>query len=145
MTPPSPLKPVREAVSRPWSPLARGKLTRDWEVETARSESDEFGKVLYAQTEDSDRQIVEAVAEIAAARGVSRAQIAMAWLMGKPGVTAPIIGATKEHHLPDAVAALDIELTEDEIAALEAPYVPHPVLGQVMRLQVGGKVTLAVA
>jgi aryl-alcohol dehydrogenase-like predicted oxidoreductase len=126
----------------PWSPLARGKLTRDWDTETTRSESDEFGKILYAQTEESDRQVVEAVAAIAKARSVPRAQVAMAWLLSRPGVASPIIGATKDHHLPDAVAALDIVLTDDEVAALEAPYVPHPVLGMAGPMRIGGKVTL---
>jgi aryl-alcohol dehydrogenase (NADP+) len=110
----------------PWSPLARGRLTRDWDSTTSRSETDEFGRTLY---DDSDQPIVEAVARIADARGVSRAQVAMAWVAGKPVVTAPIVGATKLNHLEEAVAALDLELTDDEIAALEEPYRPHPVVG----------------
>ena len=126
----------------PWSPLARGKLTRDWDAETDRSKADEFGATLYTTAEDADKQVVEAVAKVAADRGVSRAQIAMAWLLAQPGVTSPIFGATKEHHLPDAVAALAIELTREELDALEAPYVPHPVSGLVPRMPVGGKVTL---
>ncbi|GMA58283.1 oxidoreductase [Alicyclobacillus sacchari] len=113
----------------PWSPLARGRLTRDWDEKTARSETDEFGKSLYAQTADADKRIVERVAELAQRRGLPRAQIALAWVLAKPVVTAPIIGATKMHHLEDAVAALDVKLTEDEMAFLEEPYVPHPVLG----------------
>lgn len=113
----------------PWSPLARGRLTRDWNEETSRSESDAFGKTLYNAFEDADRQIVERVAEIANERGVPRAQIALAWVIQKNPVTAPIIGATKLHHLEDAAAALDIELTSEEIARLEEPYVPHPVSG----------------
>ena len=112
----------------PWSPLARGKLTRDWDDATARSETDEFGKTLY-DTSDSDRQIAERVAEVARARGVPRAQVALAWHFTKPVVTAPIIGATKVHHLDDAVAALDLHLTEEEVARLEEPYTPHPVAG----------------
>ncbi|MCL6443892.1 MAG: aldo/keto reductase [Alicyclobacillus sp.] len=113
----------------PWSPLARGRLTRDWDERTARSETDEFGKSLYAATADADRKVVERVAEVAQQRGVPRAQIALAWVLQKRPVTAPIVGATKLHHLEDAVAALEIKLTPDEVAYLEAPYVPHPVLG----------------
>lgn len=112
----------------PWSPLARGRLTRDWNATSERQESDQFGKTLYPQIE-SDRQIVEAVGRIAAARGVPRAQVALAWLAQKPGVTAPIVGASKPHHLSDAVAALSLGLTADEIAALEAHYGPHAVAG----------------
>jgi aryl-alcohol dehydrogenase (NADP+) len=112
----------------PWSPLARGRLTRDWDATTARSETDEFGKTLY-DTSPDDRVIVERVAEIATARGVSRAQVALAWMLSKPFVTAPIVGATKPHHIDDAVAAVDLELGDDEIAALEEPYRPHPVAG----------------
>jgi len=126
----------------PWSPLARGVLTRDWDEQTERSQSDEYGKVLYGATEDADRQVVEAVAEVAAARGAPRAQIAMAWLLSRPGMTSPIFGATKEHHLPDAVAALDIDLTDEEVAKLEGPYIPHPVLGMAPPMPIGGKVTL---
>jgi aryl-alcohol dehydrogenase (NADP+) len=111
----------------PWSPLARGKLTRDWAATTTRTDTDEFGRTLYAGYEDTDRSIVETVATIAESRGVSRAQIALAWVAGK--VTAPIVGATKPHHLSDAVAAIDIELTDEEIKALEAPYQPRPVAG----------------
>jgi 1-deoxyxylulose-5-phosphate synthase len=111
----------------PWSPLARGKLTRDWAATTTRTDTDEFGRTLYAGYEDTDRSIVETVATIAESRGVSRAQIALAWVAGK--VTAPIVGATKPHHLSDAVAAIDIELTDEEIKALEAPYQPRPIVG----------------
>ena len=110
----------------PWSPLARGRLTRDWDEATARSETDEFGKFLYS---DDDRVIVERVAEVAAARDVPRAQVALAWMLSKPFVTSPIVGVTKNHHLDDAVAAVDLELSADEIARLEEPYRPHPVLG----------------
>ena len=104
----------------PWSPLARGRLTRDWDDTTARSDTDEFGKTLYTQTEESDRRIVRAVADIADIRGVSRAQVALAWVMHQPAVTAPIVGATKPHHLVDAVAAADLRLTPDELARLAA-------------------------
>jgi aryl-alcohol dehydrogenase-like predicted oxidoreductase len=113
----------------PWSPLARGKLTRAFDETTARTETDEFGKTLYSGSVDADRKVVAAVAEIAAARGIPRAQVALAWLLHKPGVTAPIVGATKPHHLTDAVAALKVELTAADVAALEAPYVPHAVAG----------------
>lgn len=113
----------------PWSPLARGRLTRDWEETSERSESDAFGKTLYRSSVESDRTIVERVAEIATARGVPRAQVALAWVAQKSVVTAPIVGATKPHHLDDAVAALSLHLTAEEIARLEEPYVPHPVQG----------------
>ena len=114
----------------PWSPLARGRLTRPWKAETtARTETDVFGNRLYAQTEEADRRVVERLGEIAAKRGVPRAQIALAWLFAKPAVTAPIVGASKPNHLEDAVAALSIHLSAEEMAALEEPYVPHPVLG----------------
>jgi aryl-alcohol dehydrogenase-like predicted oxidoreductase len=113
----------------PWSPLARGRLTRDWEETSARSETDEFGKTLYAATAAADRLVVERVAEVAARRGVPRAQIALSWVLQKDPVTAPIVGATKIHHLDDAVAALSIALTAEEVSSLEEPYVPHPVLG----------------
>ncbi|MFK7692661.1 aldo/keto reductase [Paenibacillus sp. HJGM_3] len=113
----------------PWSPLARGRLTRDWEEQSARSEADEFGKALYAKTADADRKVVERVAEIASKRGIPRAQVALAWVLQKGPVTAPIIGATKAHHLEDAVAALSVRLTPNEVASLEEPYVPHPVMG----------------
>jgi aryl-alcohol dehydrogenase-like predicted oxidoreductase len=114
----------------PWSPMARGKLTRAWDESTNRTESDEFGRNLYAM-EESDRAVAEAVAAVADGRGVPRAQIALAWVLRNPTVTSPIIGATKPHHIDDAVAAVDLELTDDEVAALEAPYVPHPVVGFV--------------
>jgi len=113
----------------PWSPLARGRLTRDWEETSARSETDEFGKMLYATTADADRKVVDRVAEEAAKRGVPRAQVALAWVLQKAPVTAPIVGATKMHHLDDAVAALAIKLTPEEVASLEEPYIPHPVRG----------------
>jgi aryl-alcohol dehydrogenase-like predicted oxidoreductase len=113
----------------PWSPLARGRLTRDWDETTARTETDEFGKTLYSKTAGADRQVVEAVAEVAGARGLPRAQIALAWVLGKSPITAPIVGATKIRHLEDAVAALSVKLTAEEIAAVETPYVPHAVSG----------------
>jgi 1-deoxyxylulose-5-phosphate synthase len=112
----------------PWSPLARGRLTRAFHEETERTKNDAFAKTLYT-TSDSDRAIVEQVAKIAAARGVPRAQVALAWVAQKPGVAAPIIGASKMQHLDDAVAALSLALTAEEIANLEAPYVPHGIAG----------------
>jgi aryl-alcohol dehydrogenase-like predicted oxidoreductase len=113
----------------PWSPLARGRLTRAWDDTTERGETDEFGKTLYTAAMGADRGIVERVAAIAQQRGVSRATVALAWMLSKPYVTAPIIGASKPAHLDDAIAALTKKLTLDEIATLEEPYVPHPVLG----------------
>jgi len=115
----------------PWSPLARGRLTRPWDEKgaTQRASSDEFGNKMYACTEQADRAVVDRVTEIAKARGIPPAQIALAWLFTKPYITAPIIGATKPHHLEDAIAALSAQLSAEEIAKLEQPYAPHPVLG----------------
>jgi aryl-alcohol dehydrogenase-like predicted oxidoreductase len=114
----------------PWSPLARGRLTRPWGAEpTTRSESDVFGKSLYSRTEEADHAVVDQLGEIAEKRGIPRAQVALAWLLSRPGVTAPIVGATKANHLEDAVAALSVKLTAEETKSLEEPYVPHPVLG----------------
>ncbi len=115
----------------PWSPLARGYLTRPWDERrsTERAETDIFGKTLYVSTENTDRNIVERVEQVATAHSVPMAQAALAWMLHKGPVTSPIIGATKPHHLEDAVAALSIKLTPEEMASLEAAYVPHPVLG----------------
>jgi len=113
----------------PWSPLARGKLTRDWDAATERSRNDPFGASLFTRTEEADRQIAGRVAEIAASRGVPRAQIALAWVLARPGMSAPIIGATKASHLDDAIAATEITLTAEETTRLEELYVPHPVTG----------------
>lgn len=113
----------------PWSPLARGRLTRDWDEQTARSEMDPIGQRYYAQMVEADRKVVESVAQVAAERDLPRAQVALAWVLQKAMVTAPIVGATKPHHLEDAVAALSVKLTPAEVARLEAPYVPHPVTG----------------
>jgi 1-deoxyxylulose-5-phosphate synthase len=117
----------------PWSPLARGLLagtrTRDGERRTVRSGTDAFGESLYQQPTDFD--VVERCAQVAAERGVSSAQVALAWLLQRPGVTAPIVGATKNGHLEDALAAEQLSLTADEVRRLEEPYVPHPVLGHV--------------
>ncbi|MGP0030062.1 MAG: aldo/keto reductase [Acidimicrobiales bacterium] len=115
----------------PWSPLARGVLagtrTRAGDRRTTRSSTDPFADYLYDQPTDFD--VVERAQEVAAARGVPTAQVALAWLLAKPGVTAPIVGSTKPAHLADALAAEELALTEDEVSSLEKPYVPHPVLG----------------
>ncbi len=110
----------------PWSPLARGRLTRDWDEQTERGQTDEFGKTLY---HESDKEIVARVAQVAEKRGVSKAQVALAWMLSKPFVTAPIIGASKPYHLDDAVAALELKLSDEEIGTLEEPYRPHAVAG----------------
>ncbi len=112
----------------PWSPLARGRLARPWDEQTTRSETDEFGKRLY---NEADAAIVDRVGDVAQARGVPMAQVALAWMLQKPPITSPIVGATKPHHLADAVAALDVQLDEAEVAALEEPYTPHEVVGFV--------------
>ena len=115
----------------PWSPLARGFLagnrSKTDKGETTRARSDEFAHKLYY--EEGDFAVVDRVGEIAKARGVPNAQVALAWLLAQPGVTAPIVGASKPHHLDDAIASLDVKLTDDEIARLSEPYRPHPVLG----------------
>ncbi|WP_097459421.1 aldo/keto reductase [Mangrovitalea sediminis] len=113
----------------PWSPLARGRLTRAWDTGSERQASDEFGKTLYGHREEADRQIIEAVGRIAESRGVPRAQVALAWLLQKKGVTSPIIGASRPQHLDDAVAALSLTLSDDEIAMLEKPYTAQEVAG----------------
>ena len=113
----------------PWSPLARGRLTRDWEQTSGRSATDKVLHNLYDATEGADRRVADAVRAVAEARGVPRAQVALAWVAQKAGVTAPIVGASKLSHLDDAVAALGLRLSADEIAQLEAPYVPHAVAG----------------
>jgi len=114
----------------PWSPLARGRLTRPWDGEsTKRLETDQFGRTMYGATEAADRLVVDRLGQVAEAAGVPRARLALAWLLGKPGVTAPIVGATKPHHLEDAAAAVELKLGEGQAAALEQPYAPHPVLG----------------
>jgi aryl-alcohol dehydrogenase-like predicted oxidoreductase len=113
----------------PWSPLARGRLSRAWDDTSHRQQTDEYGKTLYRASEASDRAITERVGAIAAGRGVSRAQVALAWMLQKPHVTAPIIGVRTAEHLADALAAPGLGLTDGEIQALEAPYVPHPVEG----------------
>jgi aryl-alcohol dehydrogenase-like predicted oxidoreductase len=114
----------------PWSPLARGLLARPWQSEkTKRYETDQFTKKIYAPMEESDRKIVDRVGQISERRGIPRAQVALAWMLGKPEITSPIVGATKPHHLSDAVAALSVRLTPEEISFLEELYVPHPIVG----------------
>jgi len=114
----------------PWSPLARGRLARPWQTEsTKRYETDQFAKSLYSQTEELDHPVVDRLGRISEQRGASRAQVALAWLLSKPAVTSPIVGATKPHHLSDAAAALMLRLAPEEIAALEEPYTPHPLVG----------------
>ncbi|MDB5662212.1 MAG: alcohol dehydrogenase [Sphingomonas bacterium] len=113
----------------PWSPLARGRLTRSWDDATERSRADEFGRTLYAATAAADRQVVERVAEVATARGVPMAQVALAWVLGKDAVSAPIVGATRPEHLDDAIAAVEISLDAAETARLEEPYIPHGIVG----------------
>ena len=113
----------------PWSPLARGRLTRDWNTQTERARTDPYGDKIFPPTAQADRKVVETVAAIASARGVSRAQVALSWLIRRPGVTAPIIGAAKAQHLDDAVAALELELTAAEMTQLESPCVPHAIVG----------------
>ena len=116
----------------PWSPLARGRLTRPWQTEkTPRSETDLYSKTLYSHAETADRAVIDRLGRVSEQRAIPRAQLALAWLLSKPAVTAPIIGATKPHHLQDAVAALSLRLTAEEIAAIEEPYTPHPVAGFV--------------
>jgi 1-deoxyxylulose-5-phosphate synthase len=105
----------------PWSPLARGRLTRPWDTTTARTETDEFGKSLYR---DEDRQIVERVTDLAAKRGLTPAQVALAWLLRNPAVTSPIVGVTKPDQLSQALSAVDAELDDAEVAYLEEPYAP---------------------
>ncbi|HVM62769.1 MAG TPA: aldo/keto reductase [Verrucomicrobiae bacterium] len=115
----------------PWSPLARGRLTRPWDQisSTGRGGVDQFAKTLYGNTEDADKITVDRVTDIAKKRGVPQAQVALAWMLSKPFITAPIIGATKPQHLDDAVAAVSLKLSPEEIKSLEEPYVPHPIAG----------------
>ena len=113
----------------PWSPMARGRLTRPWDTHTARTETDAYGKTLYNATEEADRLVVEAVQRVAQRLAVPMARVALAWVLRKPGVSAPIIGATKLEQLDEAAAALSLRLSDEDVAELEAPYVPHPVAG----------------
>ena len=115
----------------PWSPLARGRLTRPWEEQkdTLRAQTDAYGKTIYEKTEEADKKVIDCVTEIAKTRGVSQAQIALAWLLSKPAVTAPIVGATKLNHLEDAITAESLKLSDEEIKKLEEPYIPHSITG----------------
>jgi len=114
----------------PWSPLGRGRLARPWHSETTkRVESDLFGNGMYSKTEQADKAVVDRLTELAAQRSIPMAQLALAWMLTKPYITAPIVGASKPHHLADATAALSVKLTPEEIAQLEEPYIPHPTLG----------------
>ncbi len=114
----------------PWSPLARGRLARPWQSEaTKRFQTDAFGKSMYSKTEEADHKVADSLGELAEKRGIPRAQLALAWMLSKPVITAPIVGATKLNHLTDAAAALTVQLTAEEITFLEQSYTPHPVLG----------------
>jgi aryl-alcohol dehydrogenase-like predicted oxidoreductase len=126
----------------PWSPLARGRLTRPWGESTVRSETDVVGKALYKAEDEADRAVVNAVQAVATARGAAMASIGLAWHFTKPQVTAPIIGATRPEHITDAVRALDISLTSEEIASLEAPYRPKFPTGMGMPMPAMDKVSV---
>ncbi|MGA7259753.1 MAG: aldo/keto reductase [Stellaceae bacterium] len=115
----------------PWSPQARGRLTRDWDYTSIRTETDDAHQRLFEKSAEQDRKVIDRVAAVAAARGIARAQVALAWLLSKPVITAPIVGATKLHHLDDALASVNVKLSADEITSLEEPYVPHAVVGFV--------------
>jgi aryl-alcohol dehydrogenase-like predicted oxidoreductase len=115
----------------PWSPQARGRLTRLWDYTSVRTETDGAFDRLFGKTEEADKNVVDRVAEVAAARRIPRAQAALAWLLAKPVITAPIVGATNLHHLEDALAAVNVKLSTAEIGALEEPYVAHVVVGFV--------------
>jgi aryl-alcohol dehydrogenase-like predicted oxidoreductase len=112
----------------PWSPLARGRLARPWSdvAATDRAKTDAFASTLFDKTLDIDKPVIDRVQDVARARGVPAAQIAMAWLLRKPVITSPIVGATKPHHLEDAVAALSVNLSDEEVTRLVEPYQPHP-------------------
>src|ERR1700744_6373772 len=114
----------------PWSPLAGGRLARPWQSEATKgAETDQFRNTMSSGSEQADKKVVDRLGQVAEQRGIARAQVALAWLLAKPAVVAPIVGPSKPHHLEDAVAALSVRLTPEEMAALEEPYVPHPVLG----------------
>lgn len=115
----------------PWSPQARGRLTRDWDYTSIRTETDDAHQRLFEKSAEQDRKVIDRVAAVAAARGIARAQVALAWLLSKPVITAPIVGATRLHHLDDALASVNVKLSADEITSLEEPYVPHAVVGFV--------------
>jgi 1-deoxyxylulose-5-phosphate synthase len=115
----------------PWSPQARGRLSRDWDYTSVRTETDEAFDRLFGKTEEADKKVVDRVAKVAAVRGIPRAQVALAWLLAKPVITAPIVGATKLRHLDDALASVKVKLSAEETASLEGPYIPHAVVGFV--------------
>jgi aryl-alcohol dehydrogenase-like predicted oxidoreductase len=125
-----PLCAAEQIAVIPWSPLARGRLARPWKSEpTAREQTDGVARSLYAGTEEADHRVVDRVVEVAAERGIPQSQLALAWVLHKPVVTAPIIGATKLQHLDDAASALGVQLSAEELKRLEEPYVPHGVVG----------------
>jgi aryl-alcohol dehydrogenase-like predicted oxidoreductase len=109
--------------------MARGRLTRPWNAASARAETDAYGRTLYAHTEDADRKVVEAVAAVAERVGRPMAQVALAWVLSKSTISTPIVGATRLEQLDDAAAAVSLQLSPEDVAALEAPYVPHAVVG----------------
>jgi aryl-alcohol dehydrogenase-like predicted oxidoreductase len=113
----------------PWSPLARGRLARPVDASTPRIETDDIGRQLYAKSVEADSEIIRCVGDVAGKRGVSRAQIALAWLLNRPGVTAPIVGASTSQHIDEAVDALKVQLEADDLLALESPYQPHAIAG----------------
>lgn len=113
----------------PWSPLARGRLTRPWGEATARSVSDEFGKTLYSESDENDARIAERLTGVSEDLGATRAQVALAWLLSKPGIAAPIIGTSREEQLDELLGAVDLTLKPEQIAELETPYKQHPVVG----------------
>jgi aryl-alcohol dehydrogenase-like predicted oxidoreductase len=126
----------------PWSPLARGRLTRPWGESTVRSETDVVGKALYKAEDEADRAVVDAVHALAGQRGVPMASLALAWHFSRPQVTAPIIGATRREHIADAVRALGIALSGDEVAMLEAPYRPKWPTGMGMPMPAMDRVSV---
>lgn len=125
----NPLCEDQKVALTPYSPLASGRLARDWSVETERSKTDKIQEMKYGSTEEQDKRIADRVGELAEKKGVPRAQVALAWLLSKPQVVSPVIGATKAKYIDDAVAALDISLTKEEMDYLEELYVPHHVVG----------------
>ena len=126
----------------PWSPLGRGMLTRSWNEKTERSETDQISRLIYDATAEQNHKIVEAVAQVSSDRGLPMAQIAMAWLLGKRGITAPIVGATKIEQLTDPIPALDLKLSAEDVARLEAPYVSVPVMDLMETIRFIGPVTV---
>jgi aryl-alcohol dehydrogenase-like predicted oxidoreductase len=126
-----PLCQDRKVALTPWSPLAGGRLTHPWGTQTARVKVDEVSKWVWDGTNALDKLVVDNVQRMAEAKGLPMGQLALAWMLSKPWITAPIVGTTSIKHVQDAVAALDIQLSPEDIQALEAPYAPHPVLGMM--------------